>query len=169
MIMFPIALITRILTGLFDKRLRILQQVSCFWGYFLVWSNPLWKVTFRGKNHMKPGQPYVIICNHQSFLDILVLYGLFRHFKWVSKSEIFQIPVVGWNMSLNKYVSVKRSKKFSHLAMLNACEEHLRRGSSIMIFPEGTRSKDGEIHSFKEGAFRVALAAKVSIIPIVIN
>jgi 1-acyl-sn-glycerol-3-phosphate acyltransferase len=167
--MFPIAVITRIITFPFDPKLMVNHVVSCVWGSLIVWLNPLWSVTFIGREKIKASQPYVIISNHQSYLDILVLYGLFKHFKWVSKKDIFKIPVVGWNMSLNKYVAVNRSNKFSSIKMMNDCEAHLRRGSSINIFPEGTRSKDGEIHAFKEGAFRLALAAKVPIVPIVLD
>src|SRR5208337_1624075 len=168
-LMFIIVLITKLLTFLFDPKLRILQWMSCFWASLLVWSNPLWKTTFLGRKKIKDNQTYVILCNHQSYLDILVLYGLFKNFKWVSKSDIFKIPIVGWNMTLNNYISVNRNNKRSQVAMLKACEDHLHRGSSIMIFPEGTRSKDGEIHTFKEGAFRLALAAKVSVVPIVVD
>jgi 1-acyl-sn-glycerol-3-phosphate acyltransferase len=102
-------------------------------------------------------------------LDIIVLYRLFTHFKWVAKKDLFKIPIVGWNMTLNRYIPVDRGNKASHLRMFNQCDENLKNGSSIMIFPEGTRSEDAEIHNFKEGAFKIALKAKVSILPIVLD
>ena len=110
-----------------------------------------------------------MVCNHQSMLDIVVLYRLFTHFKWVSKKELFKVPIAGWNMTLNRYVAVDRGNKVSHLKMLRECEANLRNGNSVMIFPEGTRSENGEIRIFKEGAFKIALMAKVPILPIVLN
>jgi 1-acyl-sn-glycerol-3-phosphate acyltransferase len=158
-----------LITYPFDHKLKALHAVSCLWGSLIVWLNPLWSVSIIGREKIKASQPYVLISNHQSYLDILVLYGLFKHFKWVSKKEIFNIPIVGWNMSLNKYVAINRSNKFSSVKMMNDCEAHLRRGSSIIIFPEGTRSNDGEMHAFKEGAFKLALNSKVPIMPIIVN
>jgi 1-acyl-sn-glycerol-3-phosphate acyltransferase len=72
-------------------------------------------------------------------------------------------------MSLNRYIAVDRGNKASHLKMFKECEDTLANGSPIMVFPEGTRSEDGEIHNFKEGAFKIALAAKVPILPIVLE
>jgi 1-acyl-sn-glycerol-3-phosphate acyltransferase len=110
-----------------------------------------------------------MICNHQSMLDIIVLYRLFVHFKWVAKKELFKVPISGWNMTLNRYISVDRGNKASHIKMLKQCEDNLKNGNSIMIFPEGTRSVDGQIHNFKEGAFKIALVSKVPILPIVLD
>jgi 1-acyl-sn-glycerol-3-phosphate acyltransferase len=110
-----------------------------------------------------------MICNHQSMLDINVLYRLFAHFKWVAKKELFKVPISGWNMTLNRYIPVDRGNKASHLKMLKQCEDNLKNRNSIMIFPEGTRSPDGEIHNFKEGAFKIALKAKAPILPIILD
>lgn len=169
LVIFPVALITRIITYPFDRNLRLNQIISCFWASVLSWLNPLWNVHINGRDKIIASRPYVLLSNHQSMADILVLYRLFKHFKWVSKIELFKLPFVGWNMSLNQYVAVDRGRHSGHLHMMNESEKHLRRGSSVMIFPEGTRSKNGEINAFKEGAFRLALTAKAPIIPIVID
>lgn len=168
-IIFPIVCVIWLLTILVDPNLKLVHWTSCIWGSVLTWVNPLWTTKISGRNNIKSGQTYVLISNHQSMLDILVLYRLFKRFKWVSKSELFKIPIVGWNMSLNRYISVDRSSKKSHLQMMRACEKNLNRGNSIMIFPEGTRSRDGQIHTFKEGAFMIAKQTKVPIIPIVLK
>jgi 1-acyl-sn-glycerol-3-phosphate acyltransferase len=110
-----------------------------------------------------------MVANHQSFLDILILFRLFRHFKWVSKAEMFRIPAIGWNMALNRYVKLRRGSPESIARMMAACEKHLAEGSSIMIFPEGTRSEDGRLRSFKHGAFTLARSAKVPLLPIVVE
>ena len=167
--LFPIAVIIWLLTVLFDKRLYWLHLYSCFWASTYIFTNPFWKVKIIDRQKIRKDGVYVMICNHQSMLDIIVLYRLFTHFKWVSKKELFKVPISGWNMTLNRYIAVDRGNKASHLKMFKECEENLANGSSIMIFPEGTRSVDGDIHNFKEGAFKIALAAKVSILPIVLE
>jgi 1-acyl-sn-glycerol-3-phosphate acyltransferase len=130
---------------------------------------PLWSARFEGREHIRPGRTYVIVANHQSLGDILVLFGLFKHYKWVSKRAIFKVPFIGWNMSLNDYVALLRGDPKSIEEMMNACRVHLRRGSSVMLFPEGTRSVDGEMKAFKHGAFTLAAELGVEVVPIVID
>jgi 1-acyl-sn-glycerol-3-phosphate acyltransferase len=110
-----------------------------------------------------------MVANHQSLLDILVLFRIFAHFKWVSKIENFRIPVIGWNMALNRYIELVRGNKTSILRMLEACRQTLASGSSIMIFPEGTRSPDGRLRSFKPGAFELAKSTGRPILPILVE
>jgi 1-acyl-sn-glycerol-3-phosphate acyltransferase len=156
-------------TILFDKKLVALHYFSCFWGSTYVWMNPLWKLRAEGRENVDSSKSYVMVCNHQSMLDILVLYRLFKPFKWVSKIELFKAPFVGWNMSLNRYIAVDRANKASHAKMFKDCERNIAMGNSIMIFPEGTRSKDGSLLPFKDGAFRIALSTKVDIVPIIMD
>lgn len=166
---FPIACIIWALTVLFDKKLRILHLFTSFWGVSFVWINPFLRIKIEGREKIQSGTTYVMVCNHQSLLDIMVLFRIFTHFKWVAKKELFKIPIVGWTMTLNGYVKVDRAHKSSHIKMLKECESNLERGNSMMIFPEGTRSEDGQIQTFKEGAFKLALDAKKSILPIILN
>jgi 1-acyl-sn-glycerol-3-phosphate acyltransferase len=109
------------------------------------------------------------VANHLSLLDILVLFRLFSHFKWVSKIENFRIPFIGWNMSLNRYIKIKRGDRTSVVRMMRACEATLASGSSIMMFPEGTRSLTGRMRAFKPGAFELALRTRRPILPIVLE
>ena len=102
-------------------------------------------------------------------LDILVLFRIFVHFKWVSKIENFRVPLIGWNMSLNRYIKLKRGDRASVLRMLQACQKTLAEGSSIMMFPEGTRSPDGSLRAFNPGAFELALNSQRPILPIAIQ
>jgi 1-acyl-sn-glycerol-3-phosphate acyltransferase len=111
----------------------------------------------------------VIISNHQSYLDIAILYGLFFHFKWVTKVGIFKIPGIGWIMTLNRYIRVDRKKKATFIQMVVDCEKAIHDGSSVLLFPEGTRSKDGMMKDFKAGPFKVAQQARASILPVVIE
>jgi len=169
LVLFPVAVVLWAVTAPFDGRLRALHQFTCFWASLYTWTNPLWRVRVVGREHIRPGATYVMIANHQSFVDILVLFRLFTHYKWVSKAEMFRLPCIGWNMALNRYVKLRRGDAASIAAMMRACERHLEAGSSIMIFPEGTRSADGRLKAFKHGAFTLAQAARVPILPIVLE
>jgi 1-acyl-sn-glycerol-3-phosphate acyltransferase len=106
--LFPVAVGIWAATVLFDRRLAILHQFTCFWGSIYTFVNPLWPVTITGRDKIEPGKTYVMVANHRSFLDILVLFRLFRHFKWVAKIEVFKVPCIGWNMVLNGYVKLRR-------------------------------------------------------------
>lgn len=169
LLLFPVALLLWTLTVPFDRRLVAQHRFTCFWASLYTWFNPLWRVTIAGRERIRPDATYVIVANHQSLLDILVLFRLFAHFKWVSKAELFRIPCVGWNMSLNRYIRLRRGDPASIAQMLRDAEHTLAEGSSLMIFPEGTRSADGRLKAFKHGAFTLALRAKVPILPIVLD
>jgi 1-acyl-sn-glycerol-3-phosphate acyltransferase len=169
LLLFPIALAVWAFTAPFDPRLRALHQFTCFWASLYSWLNPAWRVHVLGRENVRPGATYVMVANHLSFLDILVLFRLFRHFKWVSKIEMFRIPVIGWNMRLNRYVALRRGDKQSIAEMMETCRRVLAEGSSVMMFPEGTRSPNGLLQAFKPGAFRLALDARVPILPIVVS
>lgn len=168
-LLFPVALLIWLLTAPFDRRLRVQHAFTCFWASLYTWANPLWRVRVEGRERIRPDATYVMIANHQSFLDILVLFRLFRHFKWVSKAEMFRIPAIGWNMTLNRYVKLTRGSSESISHMMATCEAHLAAGSSVMIFPEGTRSPDGHLRAFKHGAFTLAQRARVPLLPIVVD
>jgi len=167
--LFPVALAIWALTLPFDRRKRLLHQFTCFWASLYSWLNPAWRVHVEGREKIRPGVTYVMVANHQSLLDILVLFRLFTHFKWVSKIENFRVPCIGWNMSLNGYVKLKRGDKQSIGEMMSTCARVLDEGSSIMMFPEGTRSPDGRLRTFKHGAFTLAQGSGCPILPILIE
>jgi 1-acyl-sn-glycerol-3-phosphate acyltransferase len=166
---FLIALAIWLTTVLLDQRLWLLHRFTCYWASLYIWAMPPWSVTIKGKENIDPSATYVIVSNHQSLVDILVAFTLFTHFKWVSKAELFNIPLIGWNMSLNQYIKLRRGKNSSIKQMYNACERHLKVGSSVYLFPEGTRSESGEMRKFKEGAFVLAKRIQLPILPLVIN
>jgi 1-acyl-sn-glycerol-3-phosphate acyltransferase len=166
---FPIAILCWGLSLPFDPRKVILHRFTCLWASLYTWLNPAWPIQVIGREKIDPKQAYVMVANHQSLLDILVLYRLFTHFKWVSKTENFKIPLVGWNMRLNDYVELRRGDRKSVAAMLRHCRKTLDSGSSIMMFPEGTRSRDGRLRRFKEGAFDLAISAQRPVLPIVVH
>ncbi len=168
-VLFPIALVIWATTARFDPKKKLLHRFTCFWGSLYTWLNPAWPVTLEGREHIRSDAAYVMVANHQSLLDILVLFRLFRHYKWVSKVENFRVPFIGWNMSLNGYIELKRGDRTSVVKMMSACRVTLAEGNSIMMFPEGTRSLDGRMRRFKTGAFELAKASGRPILPIVLN
>jgi 1-acyl-sn-glycerol-3-phosphate acyltransferase len=164
--LFAGALAVFLATVLFDRRRVALHLYSCAWAAFYLAANPLWRVRVEGRGKLPWRAPAVLVANHLSILDILVLYALFRPFKWVAKAELFRVPILGWNMALNDYVRVWRGDRESVRRMMAHCRRHLARGAPVLLFPEGTRSRDGRLQPFKDGAFRLALEAGCPVYPI---
>jgi 1-acyl-sn-glycerol-3-phosphate acyltransferase len=168
-ILFPIPIFLWITTVLFDRRRYLLHQFTCRWSDIILGINPYWKVRVEGRKKIDPKKVYVMVSNHQSGLDILVLFKLHRHFKWVAKKGLFIIPFIGWNMALNGYISIERARGRSKLQMMDKAAASIRAGNSVILFPEGTRSPDGNLQNYKTGAFRLALETHSPILPVVIK
>ncbi|HAR97001.1 MAG TPA: 1-acyl-sn-glycerol-3-phosphate acyltransferase [Deltaproteobacteria bacterium] len=126
-------------------------------------------VTFHGKQHI--GQPpYILMSNHQSALDIMsLLKGLPISFRFVAKQELFKIPLFGWALKRAGYISLDRQNPRQALKDMDVAAKRIRDGSSLVIFPEGTRSLDGRLLPFKKGAFSLAMKAGVPIVPVAIR
>jgi 1-acyl-sn-glycerol-3-phosphate acyltransferase len=167
-VFYCIAVLIRVLTLPFDRNGKLLHLYSCFWGAQYYYMSPFWRFTVENRHYIPWNKAAVLVSNHGSLGDILVLFGLYRPFKWVSKASVFKVPFLGWNMSLNRYVGLKRGDRESIAKMMSECEEWLDRGVPILLFPEGTRSEDGNIKPFKDGAFRLSLNKQCPIIPIVV-
>ncbi len=168
-IMFTGACIIWLLTRWFDRRLVILHLFSAFWGSIYIWFNPMWRVRIRGRKNLPWRKPAMLVSNHQSMLDILVLYQLFSPYKWVSKKENFRIPIIGWLMRLNDYIEIERGSSGSYARFLKKALDFLEKGNSLLMFPEGTRYPGGKLGAFRDGAFRMAHERRVDIIPIVLD
>ena len=168
-VFFAGALAVFLATAAFDRRRVALHLYSCFWACFYLYVNPLWRSRVEGRQKLPWRGAAVLVANHLSIIDILVLFGLYRPFKWVSKSEVFRVPFLGWNMRLNDYVPVTRGERQSVLRMMEHCRLHLARGSPVLIFPEGTRSKTGALQDFKDGAFRLSFDTGAKVIPIAVS
>jgi 1-acyl-sn-glycerol-3-phosphate acyltransferase len=168
-LLFPIALLIFLVTAPFDPRRRALHQFTCFWASLYTWLNPWWRVEIHGRERIDPDTTYVMVSNHLSLVDILVLFRLFTHYAWVSKVENFRVPVIGWNMRMNGYIPLVRGDRASAATMMEQCRATLRTGTSIMMFPEGTRSRDGRLQDFKPGAFQLAMDCQVPVLPIVLS
>ncbi|MGH7297383.1 MAG: lysophospholipid acyltransferase family protein [Polyangiaceae bacterium] len=166
---FTVALLVFAVTLPFDRRRVVLHLYSCFWAAFYVYANPIWRMRVRGRSKLPWRGPAVIVANHASLIDILVLFALYRPFKWVSKAENFKLPFIGWNMTLNDYVPLVRGNRRSIARMMAECRKHLARGMPVLIFPEGTRTRDGELQEFKDGAFRLAAEAGCPVVPVAVH
>lgn len=168
-IFFVPALILFVLTLPFDRNGRVLHYYTCFWCAQHLWLNPFWRLDIQGRERVRRDRAYVYVCNHNSSGDIAALFCLFLPFKFVSKAVNFKAPFLGWNMSLNRYVPLVRGDPDSVRQMMATCRAWLDRGVSIMMFPEGTRSRTGEMLPFRPGAFKLALDAGVPVVPIVLD
>ncbi len=168
-VMFLGATLCFVLTVPFDRRRLIQHLYSCFWAQIMFYLNPFWRLDIEGRRKLPWNGPAVLVSNHESLGDILVLFGLYRPFKWVSKAAVFRTPFLGWNMVYNGYVPLVRGDKDSIIDMHQQCMSWLERGVPIMMFPEGTRSPDAEVRAFKDGAFRMAIEANCPLYPIVLT
>jgi len=166
---FAGALVLFVVTLPFDRNGRVLHAFTCFWGGHYVFINPMWRFELAGKEKLTPGQAVVFCANHQSSGDIPVLFATMLPFKFVSKHSNFRAPFLGWNMYLNRYVRLVRGDSSSAATMIADCKKWLDRGVSVMMFPEGTRSRTGRMLPFKPGAFGLALQAKAPVVPIVVD
>ena len=128
---------------------------------------PLWDCVVEGERPADiDTRPYVVVANHESQADPFLLSWLPWDMRWVAKEELFRHPVTGWAMRFGGDIPLKRGEGDSVRAMMEECERALAGGISVMMFPEGTRSSDGEMLAFRDGAFRLALRAGVPILPI---
>lgn len=153
---------------LIDRKRRAGHWLASLWGRTLVLFNPFWDVRIIGRENLDRRRAYVIVSNHQSMGDIIVLYFLNIHFKWLAKESVFSVPVLGWGMSVVGYIRLTRGKRGSIRDSFQEASDWLKRNVSVLFFPEGTRSMTGEIGAFKNGAFKLALQCNMPVLPIVV-
>ncbi len=128
------------------------------------------KVKLKGLDRIDPDGPYIFMANHQSNFDIPVLLGCLPvQFRWLAKAELFKIPIFGPSMKGAGYISIDRSNRRAAFESLAKAAETIRSGTSVMIFPEGTRSSDGRLQPFKKGGFVLAVDARVPVVPVIIK
>ena len=128
------------------------------------------RVTVEGRENLDPQQTYIFVGNHTSQTDIMTFQGYIPHvFRWIAKKELFDIPVFGAAMRAVKFIPIDRSRGRQAVKSLNAAAQRIAEGSSVLIFPEGTRSLDGRLHPFKTGAIMLAIKAGVPVVPVGFN
>jgi 1-acyl-sn-glycerol-3-phosphate acyltransferase len=146
-----------------------LSWVEKLWGNANLWAAGV-KVNVTGLENINNQGPYIFVSNHQGWFDIFAAIGkLPFHFSWLAKKELFKLPVLGAAMYRAGYVPIDRSDHRKAMNSLNMAAEVIRRGTSIFIFPEGTRSADGIIRDFKKGWFVLAAKSQQPVVPISIS
>ncbi len=175
-IFFPIFLVLTILTAL---TVMIFTSIfgSRFWGYYPPkwWSRltcwiALCRIKSKGHENLDPKQSYVFVANHQGSFDIFLTYGfLNQNIKWVQKQSLRDIPLVGYASEKAGHVFVDNSNATSRSRTILSAKEQITDGVSIMIFPEGARTRTGKMNKFKRGAYHIAFDLDLPIVPLTIN
>jgi len=161
--------LTAIITSFFTHTGNPVHIVARMWAQSIMFASRI-KVTVNGLANIDPTQSYVYMSNHQSNFDIPVLLAYLPvQFRWLAKAELFKIPIFGRAMRGAGYIKIDRYNQESAFESINEAARKMKNGVSAMIFPEGTRSRDGNIRSFKKGGFVMALNAGVPIVPIVLK
>ena len=130
--------------------------------------NP-WRILISGEENLRPGQVYVVVSNHQSFADIPVLSHLKLDTKWLGKAELFRLPVLGWMCRMAGDIPIQRFDRRKGAVAMLQCARYLRQRCSVVFFPEGTRTPDGQVLPFNEGPFQLAIREQVPILPLVVE
>ncbi len=156
-----------IMVHLFDDRVAN-ATAGVWWARFNSYMTPMW-VTVIGKEHIEKNQSYVIVSNHQSSFDIFVLYGwLGIDIKWVMKKELRKVPVFGYAGEMGGNIYIDRSNKRAAYESLKRAKDKMVKGTSVIILPEGTRSRSGQLGEFKRGAFVMAMDLGIPMLPVTI-
>ena len=153
----------------FDRPRKGIHPIVSFWARTILLVCPVMKVRLEGAGRLKENETYVLIANHQSLADIIAVLHLAHSFKFIGKRELFWIPFFGWAIFLAGYIPLIRGDHKSGKEVLECARRYLKQGVSVLFFPEGTRSLDGEIHAFKIGAFKLASELNMPVVPLVID
>lgn len=174
LVFFPFVLVTTTIWGFLAVALSFLSRNVAFycgaiWAWCLTHASFV-RVRVEGREHLQPGVSYVLLANHQGNYDILALYGfLGREFRWVIKQELRKVPFLGWGCAAIGHIFVDRGDSRRAIASLEAAKPMLVGGVSVIFFPEGTRSPDGELGRFKKGGFMMARQLDLAIVPVSIT
>ncbi len=165
---FLVVLLLFLFTSPFDRYRRIPNKALGGLAWAMIKINPGWKFTVRGADRNKVSEPTLVVANHQSFLDMPMTYLLPWNMKWVSKKSLFRIPVLGWIIAMTGHIAIDRRSRRS-VKKLDKLVEPIKNGIPGMIFPEGTRTVDGSLKSFKNGAFVLSKEYNLKVLPIVLS
>ena len=166
---FVLIFVIFLLTVAFDRERVVLHYASALWARALFGLNPCWKMRVEGRENIVRGQSYVVVNNHQSMFDIPLMYVLPLTFKWVAKKEVLNWPIFGLVMRMHGDIAIERGTGAAARKMIAKGCKRLKAGTSVIVFPEGTRSRDGRVGRFREGAFVLAKAAGAAVLPCAIE
>lgn len=146
-------------------------------GDTVVWLARIWSrlllvtagvpLTVKIHGRLDPAQPYVFMANHLSTVDIWALFvAIPNNIRFIAKKQLGRIPLFGWAMAVGRFIFIDRQNPLAARRSIDLASQRIRRGSSVAIFPEGTRSRDGHLGPFKKGGIHLALTAGVPIVPV---
>ncbi len=165
-----VSVIVLALTYPFDKSRLWVHEISRYMTWVFFGLPPRVRRKVDGLENIDRRKSYVIVLNHSSAVDIIAAYKIPLNFRWVSKREVFRLPFFGPMLLVHGDIPIERGNAAAAMAkVIHEGKIWLGRGASVAIFPEGTRSKDGEIHRFKAGAFSLAKEAGVEILPVIMT
>ena len=163
-----IAVLT-ILVSPFDRNGKITHLLSKVFGNGILMLAGV-KVSTSGTDKLDKSKSYIFVSNHQSYFDIPVLmHSIPNNVRFVYRENLTKIPILGWGMYLGQYIPINRENVREAMKSLKKAAEKVKRGISVAIFPEGTRSFDGSLGEFKRGMFVISDEAKVELVPTAIN
>jgi 1-acyl-sn-glycerol-3-phosphate acyltransferase len=158
-----------LVVSVFDGQGRAQHACARWWAHSLLFFSGA-RVTVRGGEHLARGQPYVFAANHQSYMDIPVLFAyLPGNFRIMAKASLFYIPFLGWHLRRSGHMPIARDNPRRAARSLLEAATHVREGTRVFIFPEGGRTPHGQLDEFKPGAFLLAIKAGVPVVPITLN
>jgi 1-acyl-sn-glycerol-3-phosphate acyltransferase len=164
----PLSIIALISTPI-DRSGRTFHLMSRTWSGFILWLFGI-RVHLKGAENIAPGEHYVYISNHASAFDIpAVVVGIPDDIRFVLKKELTRVPIWGWALKYGHYISIDRGKARDAMKSLEDAAARMREGASVILFAEGTRTRDGKLQPFKRGAFTLAVKAGIPIIPVTVN
>ncbi len=166
-IFFVVYCVIWALTAPFDRKKTILHWFARQWCTCVLQLYPGWKTRIEGTENIDKKKAYVICCNHQSMLDIALLEVIRKNFRWVAKRSVYKYPFFGPALWMHGDITIDRGNAGSTKILMAKAGKYLSQGISIMIFPEGTRSRTGRIGEFKEGAVLIAARHRADILPVV--
>ena len=159
-----------ILLGIFDRHGKQVYCINQLWTWLVLRIARI-SLTVRGLENLDPSEQYVFMVNHQSNIDIPVLVQSLTQFqlRWIAKKELLWVPLFGWAMWATKHIIVNRSDPTDAVKSLERAKRRIAAGISVVVFPEGTRTRNGKLLSFKKGGFLLALKTGKNIVPVTIN
>jgi 1-acyl-sn-glycerol-3-phosphate acyltransferase len=158
-----------IILSLFDPRGNLVHYIGKFWSLMNLFLSGT-RVTLKGREKIENNRTYIVMSNHQSLFDVWALIGKIPlQLRWIVKLEIRNIPIFGYALERMGHVYIDRKNRSAASTSLDNAANKIKEGTSVIIFPEGTRSRDGRLLKFRRGGAIIALKSGISILPVTVN